>query len=312
MKTKQLALKLDVDTLRGYRQGVPRLLGLFERKGISCSIFFSMGPDNSGKAIRRIFRKGFASKMIRTRAPSTYGIKTLLYGTLLPAPMIVQSAPDILLRACESHDCGIHAWDHVKMQDELPAMTRGQIRGEYAKAFDLFEAVTGKKALSSAAPGWQTSADCFTVEDELGLEYASDCRGKSPFYPEIAGVVYRTLHIPTTLPTMDELALAPGEAASVWLADMRQETEVLTIHAEMEGMARLPDFEKFIDTAAERGVRFVTLRDLAAQAAAGALVAGVRCAPVKGRAGVVAWQVPYTDDDAPGAANNKACRRPGA
>ena len=71
----QLAVKVDIDSLRGYREGVPKMLDLFKKHGIKASIFFSFGPDNSGKAIRRIFRKGFISKMMRTKAPSTYGIK---------------------------------------------------------------------------------------------------------------------------------------------------------------------------------------------------------------------------------------------
>jgi len=58
---KKLAIKVDIDTLRGYREGVPQMLDLFDKHEIRASIFFSFGPDNSGKAIRRIFRKGFIS-----------------------------------------------------------------------------------------------------------------------------------------------------------------------------------------------------------------------------------------------------------
>ena len=130
---KKLAIKVDIDTLRGYREGVPQMLDLFKKHGIRASIFFSFGPDNSGKAIRRIFRKGFISKMMRTKAPSTYGIKTLMYGTLLPAPMIVPSAPDIFVRASdEGHDCGVHAWDHVYVQDELPGIGKSKFLSLFA------------------------------------------------------------------------------------------------------------------------------------------------------------------------------------
>ena len=92
---KILGLKVDVDTLRGYREGVPNLLGLLEELSVKASFFFSMGPDNSGKALVRVFRPGFLEKMRRTSAVSTYGWRTLLYGTLLPAPLIVESAPGI-------------------------------------------------------------------------------------------------------------------------------------------------------------------------------------------------------------------------
>jgi len=120
-----LVLKTDVDTMKGYREGVPRLLEIFRARKIKASFFFSFGPDNSGKAIRRIFRKGFLEKMLRTKAPSTYGISTLFYGTLLPAPLIVQPAPGIFIRAVdEGHDCGIHCWDHVKWQDRLKRLRK--------------------------------------------------------------------------------------------------------------------------------------------------------------------------------------------
>ena len=96
---KKIAIKIDVDTKRGYDEGVPRMLDVFKQENIKATFFFSMGTDNSGKAIRRIFRKGFLTKMLRTKAPSTYGFKTMMYGTLLPAPHIVEPNPLPFLRA---------------------------------------------------------------------------------------------------------------------------------------------------------------------------------------------------------------------
>ncbi len=294
MITKTLALKLDVDTLKGYLEGVPRLLDLFQKKNIPASIFFSMGPDNSGKAIRRVFRKGFISKMMRTKAPTTYGFKTLLYGTLLPAPLIVSKNPGILARAAEDHDCGVHAWDHVLIQDGVGNMTRDKIREEYRKAFDLFEKTTGRCARSMAAPGWQATGDSFAVEDELELDYASDCRGTTPFYPEIRSTVYKTLQIPTTLPTMDEIYGGPGDTsiADLWLSEMRRETEVLTIHAEMEGGRQVGPFEEFLDRATCSGIRFTTLREIANETREVARVCEIELACVRGRAGTLIRQVP--------------------
>src|SRR5512147_504759 len=122
MSVPTVALKVDVDTYVGTRDGVPRLLEILDGFGIRATFYFSMGPDNSGKAIRRIFtRKGFLKKMLRTRAPSMYGLKTILSGTILPAPMIADSFPDIMRRVEEmGHQAGIHCWDHVEWHDHLP------------------------------------------------------------------------------------------------------------------------------------------------------------------------------------------------
>lgn len=59
---KKIAIKIDVDTKRGYDEGVPHMLDVFKQEDIKATFFFSMGTDNSGKAIRRIFRKGFLTK----------------------------------------------------------------------------------------------------------------------------------------------------------------------------------------------------------------------------------------------------------
>ena len=83
-----ITLKVDVDTLRGTREGVPRLASLFARLQIPATFLFSVGPDHTGRALRRVFRRGFLSKVRRTSVASNYGLSTLLYGTLLPGPDI--------------------------------------------------------------------------------------------------------------------------------------------------------------------------------------------------------------------------------
>ncbi|MCK6683681.1 MAG: 4-deoxy-4-formamido-L-arabinose-phosphoundecaprenol deformylase, partial [Thermoanaerobaculia bacterium] len=98
---QQLVLKVDVDTYQGTLAGVPRLLDLFARHGIVTTFFFSLGPDNTGKAVKRVFRKGFVKKVLRASPAASYGIKTMLYGTLLPAPDI-GTKPEAVARMREA------------------------------------------------------------------------------------------------------------------------------------------------------------------------------------------------------------------
>lgn len=289
----KLAIKVDVDTLRGYREGVPRLLDLFKKHSLHASIFFSFGPDNSGKAIRRIFRKGFISKMLRTKAPSTYGLKTLMYGTLLPAPLIVPSAPEIFVRAVrDGHDCGVHAWDHVFIQDKLPQISKEKFRSLFEIAASMFEDLSGTKPRSYAAPGWQISKKSLEVQQELGLDYCSDVRGYSPFLPVFEGREYSPAQIPTTLPTMDEIYGLPGiddeTLPSCWLEGMDKKWNVLTVHAEMEGLSKLGVFEKFIIMAKEHGTEFFTLSDFARDSNPSPCV--IKMGTLIGRAGTLAVQ----------------------
>jgi len=62
-----LALKIDVDTYRGTRDGVPHLVDLLKKYEAGATFLFSLGPDHTGRAIKRVFRKGFLRKVRRTR-----------------------------------------------------------------------------------------------------------------------------------------------------------------------------------------------------------------------------------------------------
>jgi undecaprenyl phosphate-alpha-L-ara4FN deformylase len=272
MTPPTIAIKVDVDTHAGTRDGVPRLLEIFESFGIRATFYFSMGPDNSGKAIRRIFtRKGFLKRMLRNGAPSTYGLRTLLYGTLLQPPMIASSFPEILRKTAKmGHETGIHCWDHVRWHDLLPKMTRETVAGELERAAALFREIFGLPALTTAAPGWTVSADSLSLQDGMALRYCSDSRGRSPFYPVVDGRPYKTLQLPTTLPTMDELLGTGGISAdninSHYISLIQPGLNVHTIHAELEGMRLNQVFIDLIRRLRAMDARFVTLAESAGEA----------------------------------------------
>src|SRR5262249_36765211 len=115
-----LGRRIDVHTRRGLDEGVPRLLELFRRFSIRASFFVTMGPDNSGRAIRRALRPSFLAKMWRTNPLKLYGLRTLLSGTLVPARLVGAAAPPILRQiAAEGHEVAPHGWHHVGWQDRI-------------------------------------------------------------------------------------------------------------------------------------------------------------------------------------------------
>jgi peptidoglycan/xylan/chitin deacetylase (PgdA/CDA1 family) len=294
-----VALKVDVDTYVGTRDGVPRLLEVLGTHGVRATFYFSLGPDNSGRAIFRVFtRKGFLRKMLRTRAPSVYGLRTVLSGTLLPAPKIGARLGHVLGRTARlGHEVGIHAWDHVTWHDRLPRMSGERVRDHLRRAAAAFQAAVGRPARTSAAPGWTVSASSLEAQDELGLSHCSDCRGSEPFYPLLGGRRFRALQIPTTLPTMDELLGEDGIRADTindhYLGRLRPGLNVHTIHAELEGGALAPVFQDLLARLRVRGARFLTLAEVAEVAGDAAGPAGIlERGSLPGRAGPVAVQVP--------------------
>jgi len=296
MSTTVVALKIDVDTYAGTREGVPRLLTILQDFNIKATFYFSMGPDNSGKAIRRIFtRKGFLKKMLRTKAPAAYGIKTLLYGTLLPAPMIADSFPAVMQSVVQQgHEAGIHCWDHVKWHDLLPWFPKPVTAMELGKAGSRFEAVFGFRARTTAAPGWTVSADSLEVQDAMTLDYCSDSRGSHPFYPVMKGRRFNTLQIPTTWPTMDEIlgenGITKENVNDLYLSLLKPGLNVHTIHAELEGGLLSETFVDLLKRLESAGASFVTLAEAAAEFAATAPDSVLEMGELPGRAGEVAIQ----------------------
>ncbi|MDR1123505.1 MAG: 4-deoxy-4-formamido-L-arabinose-phosphoundecaprenol deformylase [Elusimicrobiota bacterium] len=263
-----LALKVDVDTLKGYLEGVPRMAGVLARHNVKAGFYFSLGPDNSGRAIFRIFRKGFIQKMLRTNAPGTYGFKTMMYGTLLPAPMIAGANTRVMKDIFKAgHECGLHAWDHVKWQDKLPKLTAAQIKDDLKKAAVLFENILGVQPRAFAAPGWQLTAAALEALDSFKFDYVSNTRGRSPFMPSFEGRRFNTPEIPSTLPTMDEVfgadGIDDGNVAQYYLNLLKPGLNVHTVHAEMEGGAKIKQFEEIVKGALERGYEIKPLCDIA-------------------------------------------------
>ena len=211
LESTRIGLKVDVDTLRGTREGVPRLMALFKNLKLDATFYFSVGPDHTGRAMRRVFRKGFAQKVARTSVLKHYGLKTLLYGVLLPGPDIGRSAGSVMRQVRDNgFEVGLHTYDHVRWQDGVAHATAAWTRTEFERGLAAFEGVFGCLPESHAAAGWQMNAHGLELEREYGLRYASDTRGGPPFLPLLAQGASTCPQLPTTLPTFDEVLGTDG------------------------------------------------------------------------------------------------------
>jgi peptidoglycan/xylan/chitin deacetylase (PgdA/CDA1 family) len=289
-----LALKIDVCTYAGMRYGVPTLLRLLDRMAVRASFFVTCGPDHSGRAIRRLFRPGFLDKMRRTRAVRTYGLATLLYGTLLPGPHVGRRCAGLMREIVNGgHELAVHGYNHVRWQDRIGVLSRPQILQELRAAWDCVVEATGQTPRAFGAPGWQCTEHSLACEDELGLDYHSDTRGNAPYYPCIGSTSFRTLEIPTTLPTLDETWGAVSDDTALlarWYGRRLQEgLNVYTAHAEMEGRDYEPFLHRFLEIARAEGHSIERLTDVAVRYRSAPRCRVAR-GTVPGRSGTVAVQ----------------------
>jgi len=253
---KVLGLKIDVDTYLGMKKGVPRLLDIMDRFDMKGTFYLSMGPDASGRAIFQIFKNPlFLKKMLRTNAGHLYGIRTALYGTLLPSPMIASSFPETVKRILSAgHDCEFHAWDHRRWQDELLTQSYAWIEDWFQKGMDAFRKVVGLEARSFGAPAWLIDDRATEIIGRYKFDYLSCTRAKKPFIHEKLGL----LEIPSDLPCFEETG--PAEGISHIASILKREgIHVLPVHAEVEGGLWDKYFIELLEKIQKMGFRFLPL-----------------------------------------------------
>jgi peptidoglycan/xylan/chitin deacetylase (PgdA/CDA1 family) len=303
----RLALKVDVDTLRGTLEGVPRIVALLCAHRVGATFYFSVGPDHTGRALKRALRPGFLSKVRRTSVVSHYGWRTLLYGTLLPGPSIGKRAGAVMRAVRDAgFEVGVHCYDHVRWQDGVAEADDAWTQREFTRALETFSTVFGDAPRSHAAAGWQLNPRTLTLESEAGLSYASDTRGTHAFLPAMGSVWGNCVQIPTTLPTLDELIGTDGLTAETACDRLRAcarasslPAQVFTLHAELEGGQLAPQFERLLTGWLADGLSIVPMVDLATSLRGAVLPRHrIEMGEIPGRSGVLAVQGPQVADAA--------------
>ncbi len=267
-KMKRLGLRIDVDTYDGARKGVPALLDLLAEHRVRGTFFCSVGPDNMGRHLLRLFRPRFLVKMLRSRAPGLYGWRIIFRGTLGPGPRISRALAPYLGRAAgEKHEIGLHGLDHHRWQTRGEGFRAGQIVEEIRTGSRIIEDLGGSVVRSFAAPSWRGTGALLEAERELGLAYGSDCRGECLFRPLLAGRPSPVPQVPVTLPTYDEVIGREGVGDAGYNRHLFSRLRpgrlnVLAVHAEVEGMSKRPLFAEFIAAARREGWELVPLASL--------------------------------------------------
>ena len=253
---KLLGLKIDVDTYVGMEKGVPSLLKVLEKSGSKASFYLSIGPDASGRAMLTLLKNPlFLKKMWRTNAVGLYGLKTALYGTLLPSPLIALSFPELVKEIiAQGHEVQFHAWDHRRWQDELGRRSVAWIRDWFARGVEGFVKLTGHKPASFGAPAWLVDERVMEIVKEYPFSYLSCTRAKEAFIHEDCGLV----EIPSDLPCLEEVGLEHG--ADIITGLLQSEgVHVLPLHAEVEGGIRQTWFVQLMEKVLAMGYQAVPL-----------------------------------------------------
>jgi undecaprenyl phosphate-alpha-L-ara4FN deformylase len=259
----KLALRVEVATLRGTREAVPRVVALLREHRAGATFLFNLGPDRTGRAI------GTLPAGISTL--KSYGLRALLSGTLLPGPDVGVQCRDVMRSvSSEDFEAGVLAFDRADWVRNVGTADEHWTREAMQRARARYEEIFEAPAITHGAPGWRMNRFAFRYAQRLGFRHCSDTRGAGPFIPVMQGEIAACPQLPTTLPTLDELiagGLDPEEAVRRLLelsSKSPPEGHVCTLRAEIEGTVLEPALRTLLAGWDDLGCSLVSLREYAA------------------------------------------------
>ncbi len=184
---KKVGLRIDVDTFRGTRDGVPRLLELLDEAGLQASFFFSVGPDNMGRHLWRLVKPGISVENAALARGIPLRLGYFAGRHRLAGPRIGAGNEAVIRAAAQHHEVGLHAWDHHAWQawagvwDIATALRSRRSSAANAGRWRPF----WRDGLSrcSAVAGWRADQRVVKAKEPFAFRYNSDCRGTGPFFP---------------------------------------------------------------------------------------------------------------------------------
>lgn len=237
----KLALKIDIATSRGTREGAPRLAELLERHAAQATFLFTLGTDHPlgcvwlpGTNIGRRF---------------TAAMRTI---------------------HAAGFETGIHAFDHAQWLCRAAHQKAAWTQHQMQRACERYENIFSEPAMVHGAAGWQMNVHAYRLTQRLGYRHCSDTRGTHPFMPVHNAEIMACPQLPTTLPTLRELLATPGITMENAAAHLLQLSEnplptghVYTLYAEIEGLKFTSVFEQLLRGWRTLGYELVSLNDYA-------------------------------------------------
>lgn len=257
----KLALRIEVATLRGTREAVPRLAALLKEHGARATFLLALGPDRTGRA---------PGSLPRAPKLKCYGARALLSGTLLPAPDVgLRCAAALRALPEDGHEAGILAYDRAAWVNRIAGAGEAWTAAAMQRARERYEEIFGAPALTHGAPGWRMNRYAYRYEQRLGFRHGSDTRGTAPFIPVVRGEIIACPQLPTTLPLLAEAmagGLTPDQAVQRLLALSREPPpggHVFAMHAEVEERLHASALRGLLAGWRALGIEPVPLRDYA-------------------------------------------------
>jgi len=288
------ALRIDIDSLKGLREGVPKLLDTLSKYDMKASFFSVMGweGDFLSTVKYRIIRAkahtpstDFVGRLGSTDKQSSLKLTKFVsgYSELLRClffPVKFSHEKDILYMIKEEgHELGVHGYVHVKWHN----LKKNEAEKEFQQMTSSYEKLFGERPKGFASPRFISNNTVRELTEKHGFKYSSLTYGEKPFFPVLNGQLCSHVEIPVTIDMIDDKGLIVpilyyfsrtglSDSKIVEEATKRIDEKLranklasMYIHPKDEGRYLQPLFEKVIKHVHDWGCEVKTFEEIAVE-----------------------------------------------
>ncbi len=173
MIKRYFALRVDLESYKGIKYGLPNILDLLAEFDLKASFYLVMGGESNLIELLR-----YREKIKGERKIKVYTLKEKLRIALFPCDFVTKNLNIIRRILREGHELGIHGWKHRAW---TRALDKINIEEHIKKAKQKYIKLFSQIPISFAAPGFRTNMEVIKLLDKYGFKVISDLPGEKPF-----------------------------------------------------------------------------------------------------------------------------------
>lgn len=169
---KEFVLRVDLESYRGIRENLPKLLDLLKKYNLKASFYLVMGGESNIFELIKYRKKMISSGK---RQIKVWPFKEKIRMAFFPKDFVKENIKILKRILDEGHELGLHGWKHREWTRGLEDIDlRKRIKQAKKKYFYYF----GREPVSFASPGFNTSEKVLKILKEEGIRYISDFSGE--------------------------------------------------------------------------------------------------------------------------------------
>lgn len=180
---KIFTLRVDLESFKGIKEGVPKLLDLLKKYNLKASFYLTMGGESN---IFGILKYGRKLKSSGERKIRIWSLKEKLRMVLFPRDFVKENKKILKRILKEGHELGLHGWKHREWTRGLEKIN---IEKSINKSIKKYVKIFRKNPISFLSPGSNVNNKVLEILEKNKIKFISDFPGEKPkFYGKIKNI----------------------------------------------------------------------------------------------------------------------------